>query len=100
MPEFAARYRGFTRAVADGLVQDDVVPVHLTSSAAYQEVAAFLTDHPAPDGVVAASDVIAMSAMQALAERGLRVPEDVSVVGFDDVPLARLTTPALTTIPR
>lgn len=98
IPEFAARYRGFAAAVTAASVEDDVLPVHLTNSAAYQEVAAFLTDHPAPDGVVAASDVIAMSAMQALAERGLRVPEDVSVVGYDDVPLARLTTPPLTTV--
>lgn len=98
VPEFAARYRGFASAVAHASVEKDVLPVHLTTGAAYQEVAAFLTNHPAPDGVVAASDVIAMSAIQALAERGLRVPEDVSVVGYDDVALARLTTPPLTTV--
>jgi DNA-binding LacI/PurR family transcriptional regulator len=98
VPEFAARYRGFAAAVAAFAVEDDVVPVHLTTAAAFQEVSAFLSDHPAPDGVVAASDVIAMSAMQALAERGLRVPDDVAVVGYDDVPLARLTAPPLTTV--
>jgi DNA-binding LacI/PurR family transcriptional regulator len=48
--------------------------------------------------VVAASDVIATSALRALAEAGRRVPEDVAVVGFDDVELARYTLPPLTTI--
>lgn len=99
VPEIAARLRGFAAAVtAAGAVRDEMLPVHLTTSAAHRDVAAFLTDHAAPDGVVAASDVIAMGAMQALAERGLRVPEDVAVVGYDDVALARLTTPALTTV--
>jgi DNA-binding LacI/PurR family transcriptional regulator len=50
------------------------------------------------DGLVAASDVIAMSAMRALSERGLSVPGAVAVVGYDDVSLAAFTTPPLTTI--
>ncbi|MGJ6979462.1 LacI family DNA-binding transcriptional regulator [Aestuariimicrobium soli] len=50
------------------------------------------------DGLVCATDVIALSAMRALADRGLRVPEDVLVVGFDDVPMAAFTTPSLTSI--
>lgn len=98
VPEFAARYRGFTEVVAGASIENDVLPVHLTTGAAYQDVTAFLADHPAPDGVFAASDVIAMGAIQALAERGLRVPEDVSVIGYDDVALARLATPPLTTV--
>ncbi len=50
------------------------------------------------DAVFAASDLIAIGAMRAFAERGLRVPEDVAMVGFDDVPAARNATPSLTTI--
>jgi len=48
--------------------------------------------------VFAANDLVAVGAMACLAERGLRVPDDVSVAGFDDVPVANDVTPALTTI--
>ena len=50
------------------------------------------------DAVFAASDLIAIGALRALAEHGLRVPADVSLAGFDDIPAARFTTPALTTV--
>jgi LacI family transcriptional regulator len=45
-----------------------------------------------------ASDVMAIGALQALKERGIRVPEDLSLVGFDDIPIMRQLTPALTTV--
>jgi LacI family transcriptional regulator len=51
-----------------------------------------------PTAVVAASDLMAAGALQAASERGCRVPEDVSVVGFDDIQIAGLLRPALTTI--
>jgi DNA-binding LacI/PurR family transcriptional regulator len=50
------------------------------------------------NAVFAASDLIAVGAMRALAQCGLRVPEDVAVVGFDDQPMARFTNPPLTTV--
>ena len=51
-----------------------------------------------PDGVVAASDVIAVTAMRVLAEQGLSVPGDVKVIGYDGLPLGEHTMPPLTTI--
>ena len=50
------------------------------------------------DAIVAANDWMALGALEALRVRGLRVPEDVAVVGFDDVEEARFTTPPLTTV--
>ena len=44
------------------------------------------------------SDVLAIGALDAAAEAGLTVPADLSVVGFDDSPIARVTTPPLTTV--
>ena len=50
------------------------------------------------DAVFGASDLIAVGAMKALLERGLRVPEDVAVAGFDDIPLASFVNPGLSTV--
>ena len=50
------------------------------------------------DAVFAASDQIAIGAMRAFAEHGLRIPDDIALAGFDDIPGARMTTPALTTV--
>jgi DNA-binding LacI/PurR family transcriptional regulator len=57
-----------------------------------------LSDHAMPTAIVAANDQMALGAMHALHERGLRVPEDVSVTGLDDTPEAAYFTPSLTTV--
>ena len=51
-----------------------------------------------PTAIFASNDVMAMAAMDAVREKGLRVPEDISIIGFDDIPQASLVRPALTTI--
>ncbi|WP_320122860.1 LacI family DNA-binding transcriptional regulator [uncultured Sphaerochaeta sp.] len=56
------------------------------------------TDNPAIDGVFASSDVIAAQVIQICHKRGLCIPTEVKVIGFDDVDLARLLSPALSTI--
>ncbi|MGV9769774.1 LacI family DNA-binding transcriptional regulator [Microbacterium sp. NPDC003461] len=61
--------------------------------------AAALLDLPEPPtAIFAANDLSAIEAMRVAAERGLRIPEDLSVVGFDDIPEAVASTPALTTV--
>lgn len=61
--------------------------------------ASLLLDLPNPPTVIFASnDVMAMGAMDAIRNRGLRIPDDVSVVGFDNIPQASLVRPALTTV--
>jgi DNA-binding LacI/PurR family transcriptional regulator len=60
-----------------------------------EEIAA---SHPEITGVVSMSDIMAIGVVQALTRAGKRVPWDVSVVGFDDIPEASLISPALTTI--
>lgn len=99
-PEFAERLAGFQAAV-DGAGSDvtgTTLDLHMTPDAAYAAIAEHLAHNAAPDAIFAASDVVAMSALRALREQGLRVPQDVAVVGYDDVTLAAHTTPALTTI--
>ncbi|MBI5302671.1 MAG: substrate-binding domain-containing protein [Chloroflexi bacterium] len=55
--------------------------------------------HTSFDAVVGVNDNLAVEAMEILHARGIRVPEDVSVVGFDNTPLSRVVTPLLTTVP-
>jgi DNA-binding LacI/PurR family transcriptional regulator len=77
----------------------DVVPVHLTAETAHIAISEWLDGAGREvDGIFAASDIIAMSALRALAEHGRKVPDDVRVVGYDDLPLASQTSPPLTSI--
>ncbi|MDY5930808.1 MAG: LacI family DNA-binding transcriptional regulator [Candidatus Ornithospirochaeta sp.] len=57
-----------------------------------------LEERPDTDGIFASSDIIASQVLQVAASKGLRVPEDLKVVGFDDSLIASYTTPPLTTI--
>lgn len=64
----------------------------------YHAMHRLLDEHPGFTAVVAQNDHMAMGAIRALQERGLRVPDDMSIVGCDDVDFARFTTPPLTTV--
>lgn len=100
-PEFLERYEGCDAALRDaGSAMDRALQVDAESSEESGEAAAreLLARGLPFDAVFAASDLIAIGAMRAFAEHGLRIPEDVAVVGFDDIPAARIATPALTTI--
>jgi LacI family transcriptional regulator len=59
---------------------------------------AFIRQGAAATAILAAADILAVGAMKALFESGLRVPEDVSVMGFDDLEFSRYLSPGLTTI--
>lgn len=100
-PEAAQRRRGYVDAHAEFGI--DVDPnlsglVEFELESAESAVAALLGRGVAFDAVFAASDLMALGAIRALRESGKDVPKDVAVVGYDDMLLARLSTPALTTI--
>ena len=100
-PEFFERYRGCDALLHEvGLSADPALQVDALSSEeeGYQAAKALLTREAAFDAVFAASDLIAIGAIRALNEHGLRVPEDIAVVGFDDIAMARFATPPLTTV--
>jgi DNA-binding LacI/PurR family transcriptional regulator len=65
---------------------------------AYEAMRAFVDTGAAFDAVGAASDVIALSAIRALVASGLNVPQDVAVVGFDDISIAAHSQPSLATL--
>lgn len=93
------RRTGFSSGV-DGRaeVSTVVLPGEPTEEAGSRALAQLLDAHPEVTAVFAANDVMALGALSELAERGLRVPEDVSVMGYDDTPLAATRYVGLTSI--
>lgn len=71
---------------------------HYDRPSGYEGALELLRREPCLTAIVAANDTVALGACAALRERGLRIPEDVSVTGFDDVPFAADAAPALTTM--
>ncbi len=69
-----------------------------TEDSGYEGMARLLAAGALPDGVFAANDEMAFGALRALHAAGLRVPEDVALIGFDNIRLAEVVTPSLTTI--
>ncbi len=63
-----------------------------------QEAAARLLEAPLPDAIVCGADIVALGLLSALHERGVAVPGDVLVTGYDDIGFARLSNPGLTTV--
>lgn len=96
------RVRGYRDALADrGLgIDEDVIQLGdaFTERGGYEGMRRLLALRDRPTATFAANDLMAMGALMALREARLRVPEDMAVVGFDDIPAAALVTPPLTTI--
>jgi len=83
-----------------GLTADEnlIIRGDFRFSAGQDAVATLLDGGSRCDAIVAANDWMALGALEALRARGVRVPEDIAVVGFDDVEEARFATPPLTTV--
>lgn len=99
---FLYREAGYQRALSGcGLDRNPAYKFLLTPTAegAYQDMLRILDQKPAlPTAFFADNDIIALGAMKAMRQHGIRLPEDVSVIGFDNMPFSGLSTPALTTI--
>jgi LacI family repressor for deo operon, udp, cdd, tsx, nupC, and nupG len=95
------RLEGYQEALADWAQPADpvlVVEGRFDFESGYSAAERLLDADARPDGVVAANDLTAVGAIARLRERGVRVPEDVAVVGYDDSELGRLYHPPVTTI--
>ncbi|WP_239537780.1 LacI family DNA-binding transcriptional regulator [Dyella mobilis] len=101
-PEFFERYRGYVAGLQEaGLAADPALQVDAaesTEQAGYQALESLLARDTPFDAVFAASDLIAIGAMRALADRCIKVPEQVAVAGFDDIPMSRFLNPPLTSV--
>lgn len=101
LPEVAHRHRGHGQALAAHGVPIDpalLVAVPFDAEAAGAGIDALCERGVAFDAVFACSDVLASAATRALLRRGLRVPDDVAVVGYDDIEWASHANPPLTTV--
>ena len=100
-PEHGARHAGYRRAQREAGVECNErlrVAADNSEHRGYQATAQLLDRGESFDAIFAGTDLIAIGAMRALQDAGKRVPHDVSVVGFDDMPLAAYVSPGLTTV--
>ena len=96
-----ARVLGYSQALAQHHIPLEEILIRsgdFTETGGYESMRELLTLTPRPSAVFAANDLMALGAMMAIREAGLRVPDDIAVAGFDDIPAARLVYPSLTTI--
>ena len=97
--EFAERLEGFADTLAKyGIAPFTPMVSSFTVTAGAEAVHALLKEHPQIDALFAASDLLAIGAIRALIECGRRVPEDVSVIGYDDTPLGATYVPPLSSV--
>jgi sigma-B regulation protein RsbU (phosphoserine phosphatase) len=100
--EAAQRFDGYRQALREcGVAYDErlVLAGDFTPPSGARAVAALLArERGGCDAIVAGNDWMALGALDALTSRGLRVPEDVALIGFDDIEPARFVTPPLTTV--
>jgi len=93
------RLQGWREVLTEaGLATDAIEESDFTSEGGARAAAAMMNEHPDIDGIFVASDLMAVGVMAVLTERGLRVPEDVRIVGFDQLGVHNSTRPTLTTV--
>ena len=101
--EIAQRLEGVRKVLGNhGLAEEMLIyPAHLTTDAETSDggIAEFLKQCDVlPDGIICASDVVAMSCLSILSEMGVSVPNEVKLIGYDGLPLGEHTVPRLTTV--
>ena len=101
LPEVAQRFAGFKSAMADAKVPLDpalLIPAPFVAESGRQAVEHLIKRQQRFDAVFACSDLLAMTAIQALQAHDRSVPDDVAVIGYDDISLASYFHPSISTI--
>lgn len=100
-PRSMERLQGFKDAMeAAGLPISDnwIAAGQLTAQSGYDAASRLLATEDLPTALFAFNDLMATGAYRAIQERGLKIPDDISIVGYDDIEIASYLVPALTTI--
>jgi DNA-binding LacI/PurR family transcriptional regulator len=96
-----ARFRGYRKALKEGKIafaKSLFSAGNFSSESGFEAMKKILDRGIQPTALFASNDTVAIGAMAAIRSAGLRVPDDISVVGFDDLPFAAFTNPPLTTV--
>lgn len=98
-PSFRDRRAGYRKALADyGIGPEYFADCPVTRSEVAQAAAELIRQHGQISGLVCVNDDVAISAMNALIKQGIQIPQDLSIIGFDDIYIAESVVPALTTM--
>jgi LacI family transcriptional regulator len=99
---FNERYEGYRKALEENgmeIAKENTYLLMPSMDGAYKDMIEHLAKNPElPTAFVADNDLIAMGAVKAFKEKGIGIPERVSIIGFDDMPFCSMTEPTLTTI--
>lgn len=101
---FQYRNKGFKKAIEEAGLEfreDDEILVEPTLDGSYQDMKEYLKKNKGkqlPTALFAFNDIIALGAMRAMQEDGRSIPEDISIIGFDDIPFSALSNPNITTV--
>ena len=99
---FRSRSVGYQTALQKAMLplrKEFVVTLSPTMDGAYEDMKRYLSGNPGlPTAFFADNDIIALGAIKAMSERGIRIPDDVSIVGFDDLTFSSISNPPLTTL--
>lgn len=95
------RFKGYKKALEENnITQDDIlfIPSSLTEQSGLEAASIILKMDPLPDGIFTANDTTAVTIIGELLRKGIRIPEDIAVVGFNNDPIANVVEPKLSTI--
>lgn len=97
-PSILERRQGYLRAITEQGFKPHFIDCHLESDEAVPAVTAYLQEYPEISAIFSCNDEVAISLMTQLQNEGRRIPDDISVIGFDNIVLAEHVSPALTTM--
>ncbi|MCA1936408.1 MAG: LacI family transcriptional regulator [Asticcacaulis sp.] len=92
------RLRGYLDGLKEAGLSPQVLPGDFTDGAGYAAVQTLLAQEQMPDGLFAANDMMALGATLGLREAGVSIPDDIAIIGFDDIPVTRYASPPISTL--
>lgn len=92
------RYQGYQDVCRERGLQESVIDCRYDYEDGLNKAMEILEKFPQTDGIIAANDMVAISVYKVLIRKGYRIPQDIQLIGFDNISLSRLVTPELTTV--